>query len=89
MTHRNEALRLAEVIQGQMSRKPNRCPDNGCISCWGSCQNKPAVVEQRQLNLLAKGADAGKALGDGVLRDSAMRVPDGSLGVAPAHGPIE
>jgi hypothetical protein len=40
-------------------------------------------------NIVFENEDAGKALGEGVLRDSTMRVPDGSLGVAPAHGPIE
>ena len=41
------------------SRKPNMCPDSGCISCGGSCQDKPAVVEQRQLNLPTEGFHTG------------------------------
>jgi hypothetical protein len=43
------------------SRKPSRWPDNGCISCGDSCQDKLGVVEQRQLNLLAKGGHVGFA----------------------------
>jgi hypothetical protein len=35
------------------SRKPNRCPDSGCISFGDSCQDKPAVVEKGQLELPA------------------------------------
>jgi hypothetical protein len=41
------------------SRKPSRYPDNGCISCGGSSQDEPAVVEQRQLDLVPEGADIG------------------------------
>jgi hypothetical protein len=41
------------------SRKPNRCPDSGCISFEASCQDKLGVVEQRQLDLVAEGTDIG------------------------------
>ena len=43
----------------------------------------------REQDVVLEHEDAGKALGDGVRRDGAMGVPDGSIGVAPAHGPIE
>jgi hypothetical protein len=41
------------------SRKPNRCPDSGCISFGDSCQDKLGVVEQRQLNLPTEGFHIG------------------------------
>src|SRR5262245_32821310 len=43
----------------------------------------------REQDIVFEHEDAGKALGDGVRRDRAMRLPDGAIGVAPAHGPIE
>ena len=61
---------------------------------WQSAQRGRDAPHQRfpgpsEQDIVFENEDAGIALGDGVLRDSAMRVPDGSLGVAPAHGPIE
>ena len=50
------------------------------------CSIVPWLSEQ---DIVFENEDAGKALGDGVLRDSARRVPDGSIGFAPAYGTIE
>jgi hypothetical protein len=49
----------------------------------------PNPVPHRHFRAHWRSGGEGKALGDGVLRDSAMRVPDSSIGVAPTHGLIE
>jgi hypothetical protein len=41
------------------SRKPNRCPDSGCISFADSSQDKLGVVEKGQLDLPTEGGNIG------------------------------
>jgi hypothetical protein len=41
------------------SHKPNRCPDNGCISFADSCQDKLGGVERGQLDLSTQGGNIG------------------------------